>query len=555
MVVEGLYLHTEGTFFGFLRAVVQNHTSLEEVIMQFRQKPAQVALGGMFVIFGLMSMASISLAQVDTWIAKTRMPTARTLSGGCVIDGRIYVVGGAVNETNLTSAVEMYDPTNDTWTKKDTLPIGLCIHASCAFDGKMYVFGGVSPLVSSAAKKSVYVYDPKTGTWTQKADMPYINAWCGIAVVDSTIYLIGGCTVAAGSPSQTVMAYNPYTQLWTSKANMPTARFGLSASVVNGKIYAIGGSNANYQPIYNNVEVYDPSTNTWTSKSVMPTPRFGLGTCVVDGRIYAVGGCSALGASTANEVYDPATNTWTTKSSMRQPRLGLFVGLVGGKIYAVGGSNPYPQPTMYGTVEEYDTGITIVQAPQAPTLIAPPDSAINVQLSTTTTWNAATGATSYHLQVSTSSSFATTIVNDSSLTATSRAIGPLSLAAMYYWRVRAKNDGGYSSFSVTRQFSTIRTTSVEFVKSEVPKDYALSQNYPNPFNPSTRITFALPKASHVILTVIDALGRMQAVLTNKEELAGTYEVEWNASNVPSGIYFYRLQAGEFMETGKMILLR
>jgi hypothetical protein len=88
-----------------------------------------------------------------------------------------------------------------------------------------------------------------------------------------------------------------------------------------------------------------------------------------------------------------------------------------------------------------------------------------------------------------------------------------------------------------------------------PSEYKLFQNYPNPFNPSTKIIFTVPKVSRVMLSVIDALGRNQAVLVKGEKTPGTYEVEWNASRVPSGIYFYRLQAGEFEETKKMLLVR
>ena len=87
------------------------------------------------------------------------------------------------------------------------------------------------------------------------------------------------------------------------------------------------------------------------------------------------------------------------------------------------------------------------------------------------------------------------------------------------------------------------------------REYFLEDNYPNPFNPSTRIAFGIPKTTMVQLRVIDALGRDVATIVNGERSAGVYEVMWNASNVPSGIYFYRLQAGEFVETKKMIVLK
>jgi hypothetical protein len=89
----------------------------------------------------------------------------------------------------------------------------------------------------------------------------------------------------------------------------------------------------------------------------------------------------------------------------------------------------------------------------------------------------------------------------------------------------------------------------------VPKEYSLSQNYPNPFNPSTDIKFDIPKNSFVKLAVYNELGKEIAVLVNKDMPAGKYETGWNASNYSSGIYFYKLSAGDFTGTRKMILLK
>ncbi len=88
---------------------------------------------------------------------------------------------------------------------------------------------------------------------------------------------------------------------------------------------------------------------------------------------------------------------------------------------------------------------------------------------------------------------------------------------------------------------------------DVPQSFRLEQNYPNPFNPSTVINYSLHVNSHVRLSVFDLLGREVAQLVNTEKPAGSYSVTWNALNVPSGVYFYRLSAGNFTETKKMLL--
>lgn len=96
---------------------------------------------------------------------------------------------------------------------------------------------------------------------------------------------------------------------------------------------------------------------------------------------------------------------------------------------------------------------------------------------------------------------------------------------------------------------------IQQISSEVPGDYTLSQNYPNPFNPETIIRFQIGRLSDVKLIVFDIRGRQVTELLNRNMNTGTYEVDWNASNYPSGVYYYRLSAGDYSETKKMILIK
>jgi len=88
-----------------------------------------------------------------------------------------------------------------------------------------------------------------------------------------------------------------------------------------------------------------------------------------------------------------------------------------------------------------------------------------------------------------------------------------------------------------------------------PKEFSLSQNYPNPFNPSTVIKYQLPISSQVTLKVYDVLGDEVATLVNEEKPTGFYEVELNASRLSSGFYIYKITAGNFSSTKKMILIK
>ncbi len=83
----------------------------------------------------------------------------------------------------------------------------------------------------------------------------------------------------------------------------------------------------------------------------------------------------------------------------------------------------------------------------------------------------------------------------------------------------------------------------------------MSQNYPNPFNPATKISFAVPKAGNVELKVYDILGREVATLVNEVKQPGIYNVDFNASNFASGIYFYTMKSGDFTAVKKMVLVK
>ncbi len=104
---------------------------------------------------------------------------------------------------------------------------------------------------------------------------------------------------------------------------------------------------------------------------------------------------------------------------------------------------------------------------------------------------------------------------------------------------------------------------IEPISNEVPEKFSLSQNYPNPFNPTTNFEFNIPllrgvsegRGVFVNLTIFDAMGRAVETLQNGTLAAGTYKAEWDASNYPSGVYFYRLKSGNFSETKKMILIK
>jgi hypothetical protein len=127
-------------------------------------------------------------------------------------------------------------------------------------------------------------------------------------------------------------------------------------------------------------------------------------------------------------------------------------------------------------------------------------------------------------------------------------------------RIDTVNGKGDSLFStgmkgITSMTMLSFTSGVAISPDPVPTGFRLGQNYPNPFNPTTTIRYALPHRSHVTLTVFNTLGQQVAQLINGDIDAGYHEIQFNATNLASGVYFYRIQAGSYVETKTLCLVK
>jgi hypothetical protein len=131
----------------------------------------------------------------------------------------------------------------------------------------------------------------------------------------------------------------------------------------------------------------------------------------------------------------------------------------------------------------------------------------------------------------------------------------LLLNQYYQVGITAQPKSGSAQGSLLKSILFDIVTGVEQNRMQIPTVYSLDQNFPNPFNPSTAIRYGLPNRSHVMLTVFNTLGQEVAQLVNGDMEAGSHEVKFDASGLSSGVYFYRIQAGGFVETRKLLLVR
>ena len=120
------------------------------------------------------------------------------------------------------------------------------------------------------------------------------------------------------------------------------------------------------------------------------------------------------------------------------------------------------------------------------------------------------------------------------------------------WPVWMDNRTGiYQIWTVPIEISSVNVETVD----KMPFQFSLKQNFPNPFNPNTKINYSIPYQSNVKIIIFDILGKEIETIVNEEKPSGTYELSWNAGNLPGGVYFYQLRAGSFTQTRKMILLK
>ena len=204
----------------------------------------------------------------------------------------------------------------------------------------------------------------------------------------------------------------------------------------------------------------------------------------------------------------------------------------------------------YSNTYSFQSGI-----PLAPTLISPAHATYNVSLTPEFTWMKTGSATNYRFQLASFYSFDNNqiiidqVISDTTFTVTT----PLTPNRNHYWRVNAQNSFGTSYWSSAFGFKTTTQTNIE--NEEIPNEFNLMQNFPNPFNPSTNIRYSLKDRQFVSLIVYDVLGNEVAVLVNEEQPSGSYKVDFNAIDLTSGLYIYKLNAGYFISSKKMILLK
>ncbi|MGB9914011.1 MAG: Kelch repeat-containing protein [Candidatus Bathyarchaeales archaeon] len=282
--------------------------------------------GKIYAIGGISNNTQLSINEeynpaTNTWTTKTPMPTARSGFAIAVYKNKIYCIGGTVGDSNnvvsgFTGANEVYDPTTDKWETKTPMPTPRADLEACVVDGKIYLIGGKAYWGTEPFYHELNVtevYDPETDTWTTASSMPIPVFGYAAAVVDDKIYIMGGARqFQEGLANVTIVSstqvYDTKSNTWGSRTELPIALSYAAACVTSGvtaprRIYLIGGfDRTNYS---NATFAYDFEQDAWSAGALMPTARAYLGLAVVGDVIYAIGGFNGLNMLAANERYAP----------------------------------------------------------------------------------------------------------------------------------------------------------------------------------------------------------------------------------------------------------
>jgi N-acetylneuraminic acid mutarotase len=306
------------------------------------------------LILGILVLSPTSRAQTQpgTWSTAAPLAIARSEMKAATVNGKIYLVGGAWDEstgedriTNYTSGyTSEYDPVTNTWRERARAPEGLTHQALAELNGKLYVVGGFAGSRHTQSSAGAYVYDPAIDQWQALTSPPTGRQGGGVLVAaGGMLHAIGGRSMGDGEGSSVFAdheVFDPATNAWHYAAPLPTPRDHAAGFVVDGKIHVIGGRLGETEDNVGTHEVYDPVTDRWTSAPPMPTARSSLAYAEYHGLLFIAGGeCRREGGTFGQvEAFDVATNKWLSYPDLPTSRHAFAAAVADGKLFFFGGS-------------------------------------------------------------------------------------------------------------------------------------------------------------------------------------------------------------------------
>ena len=493
-------------------------------------------------------------------------PSINAYSRSCVayitIGGNDYIYQFGGGSTTQHTQVARYDVAANTWSNTGfaAIPSGMSAATAVTIGDKIYVFGGQS----TAGLGRTYMYDPVANTWATKANM--LTLVTDALVVkfedDNYVYVIGGGDGLFGTTVQNaVQLYNVTADTYTACTPLPAAVSMLGGGLLNYTIIATGGwigaagPGNTYKGVINPA---DPTQITWTTVAAYPAggvTRMAsfpvtLGTYPSAAGIFFTGG--AVGGATltgATHLYNFCTDAWEVLTpNLAQPRSNFKgCGKMDNVVYAIAGFTTVgvgtnDRATLTDIAGNCYTPVPVELTSFTASVIG---NSVNLVWETASELNNSgfsverTSANSEYTEVGFVPGFGTTTE------AKSYSFSDQNLQnGIYLYRLKQIDFDGTFEYSEEIEVEVI-----------TPASFSLDQNYPNPFNPSTRIKYSVPESGNIRLSVYNTVGEEVAVLVNGFSQAGSFDVTFDASNLSTGVYLYKLQSANSVQTKKMMLLK
>ncbi len=570
---------------------------------------SRLYVGGLFTSIGGQIRNNIAALDTTTGTATSWNPNASSSVYAIAISGSTIYAGG--HFTNIGGQTRYYIAALDTstglatpWNPNTKEVIGLNDVQSIAASGSVVYAGGLFSNIGGQNRNFLAALDTLTGaatSWNPNANYN-VNV---LSVSGSTLYAGGEFTSVGDSARSYIAALNATTgsaTSWNPGANGSISALAISGSTVyaGGAFTNIGGQLRDYIAALNVSSGLATSWNPGANSTVTAL-------AVSGSKVYVGGSFTSVGGQARN--YIAAIDTFSGAPINWNPNANNIVNALavsGSTVYTCGSFTSIGGQTRnYIAALDASSGLATSWNPDVNgnvTALAISGSgstvyaggsftsigdsarnyiaALDATTGSATSWNPnAKGGWVNALAVSGSVVYAggafAGVNSIGGQTRNEIAALDATTGAATSWNPNLDNSvnsialsfsnstvyfgGSFTRVSnyMSSNFAGITDSFTSVLQSKliIPKEYSLSQNYPNPFNPSTIIYYQLPISSKVILRVYDLLGRKVATLVNKEQNAGNYNVKFNAGNLASGVYFYRLSVGGFSQVKKLVLLK
>ncbi len=458
-------------------------------------------IGDFIYVFGGQANSSLAIAyQISTnsWMTSTVPTTPAYNPSFCTTDIELYKLSG----TGAAAVFEKFTPDGSgtgTWTVLTSGPTGIMnSQSTMAWDGGDYIYvhssSYTTPPVSYLSRYSI------TGdSWTDLTPTALTKRYAGLQFFNGYLYLIGGL-IPTGDDPTACAKYDPSTDTWSAIAPLPEGVNFCKWSTTKVPDYVVligsGGGYSTY-PSDASIYYYDPVGDSWTYDSETPADRgLALGFFVPDQNRLFFGGGNTGGSSTNYQA-----SCWDGEATFIPVELTSFTANVEGSVV-----NLY-----WSTASETN------------------NKGFGIERMSDNQWEPIGFVQG-----------AGTTTQPESYSFSDNNVSP----GIYLYRLKQIDFDGTYKYSNETQAAV-----------NVPDMFSLSQNYPNPFNPSTKIEYSIPADGYVSLIVYNSLGQEIAALANGIMKAGYHTSVFNAEDLSSGIYYYRLEAGNKVQVRKMTILK